>query len=412
MNEIITKKILLPTVSGKNMLQLLVTFIVLLALHGSPVSAEPVLPSPPRKAVKSKTPPPRIIPRKASSGKGLKPKIANTKLTQKTSTPAIQKPLPPSNFDTLYIPLADVGMIDTYRRSSLPQSSWGDEQEVIVGGWGDSYTAFFRFDIEGLPTKEAGDIIELQLYNMSRGENQKPTAFDVYQADSLVTDTINGYQEFKVDPSSKQTIDTPSYGQWVSIDITEYVEQWRTTEQNKGIAITPALTNNNFNFFVSSESQKYPNFRPRIRIRKIPSDSTLSQSHVTSTDGFSSVMNDNKFFGEYVSEVADQNITIGFNVDAFIPILRAAGYVNYINKNTKKTCSSLLHLISTEDDGSFFFRQSIRPSETACSLSPNVTLVNAGVVDQDYGIQKMSVTWTDRSSGKILASGLFEQMGD
>lgn len=126
----------------------------------------------------------------------------------------------------------------------------------------------------------------------------------------------------------------------------------------------------------------------------------------------SQTMNSDGFYGEFVGLIEDQDVTIGFNVDSFTPKLPSAAYANYANRVTRKSCHSLLQLVSKSATGDYVFRQAPRAGYPGCGSLPTVSMKIAPGGYNAANISRISVFWADSSTGRRLMSGDLDQMGD
>lgn len=141
-----------------------------------------------------------------------------------------------------------------------------------IGGWGDRYDPFLKFDLAGLPT----DTTFAALYLMPFPDSGTTTPFAFCSNDSAwdlsmvwstqPARTCYGYYA------------APIQGTWWGINITSWYNGWKNgTKFDGGISMFPQNTNNNFNAFRSSAYADYTNDpladgkRPILRLDFTPS---------------------------------------------------------------------------------------------------------------------------------------------
>lgn len=138
-----------------------------------------------------------------------------------------------------------------------------DDDELRVGGWGDTYVALIRFPVQATSAKK----VYLELYNQSSVYTMRPTP--------IVLNSINEEWAFPVGqrlwwaqrPSWTQigskSIVVPPFG-WIRIDITNwYQDVINQRRVNYGLALTPTRTDNYHDRFSSSNATNFEH-RPRL----------------------------------------------------------------------------------------------------------------------------------------------------
>lgn len=159
---------------------------------------------------------------------------------------------PPSGVRTLVLDPQgqDVWITDTYDNGS----NFGvDNNELIVGGWGDRYWSLLRFDLSGsdLPSVSRAT---LRLYNLNNNSGS-PAEMDVAEILTPWDETIGWYDQPPLRWNrGLPTVPRPALG-WLEVDVTALVNRWLTNPaSNHGFALVPTETNNNFNKFSSSDA--------------------------------------------------------------------------------------------------------------------------------------------------------------
>jgi hypothetical protein len=142
-----------------------------------------------------------------------------------------------------------------------------ENDELKVGGWGDEYWSLIQFELQAFPQRARS--ATLKLYNNPGQGPSRPAPFDVY-----VIDEAWGWQKgdrlwWSNRPTAMRksaSIPAPRRDSWVSIDLTEVFNKWRSGAQpNFGIALLPTDTNNAFNIFRSSMYSD-ETYRPRVEV--------------------------------------------------------------------------------------------------------------------------------------------------
>lgn len=138
-----------------------------------------------------------------------------------------------------------------------------DDDELRVGGWGDTYVALIKFPVQATPARK----VYLELYNQSSTYSMRPT--------SIVLNSINEDWGFPAGqrlwwaqrPSWAQIgnspIAVPPFG-WIRIEITNWYQDVVTQRRaNYGLALTPTRTDNYHDRF-SSSNTTIVEHRPRL----------------------------------------------------------------------------------------------------------------------------------------------------
>lgn len=158
-------------------------------------------------------------------------------------------PPPIEEFDA-----AQLAVVDTYVRSSVPEARWGSEPGLIVGGWGDTYEALIRFDVTDLPTLAANERAMLLLLNTSTSPGQQPTDVQLTLLTSNFANDINWNGAQLLAGQPKSVVGIGGFNAWTEIDISEAVRAWQGGAPNNGLRLTPVQTDNRFDVFVSSDA--------------------------------------------------------------------------------------------------------------------------------------------------------------
>lgn len=157
----------------------------------------------------------------------------------------------------------DVWITSHYSNGSRDGNPSGlDNEELQVGGWGDTYVSLLRFP----PVFVDGSQVWLYLHNAA--DQGAPTDMTV----RVITSPWNVGSDARMAWSAMPSVSTEyelhatavAAGEWLRIDISEINAAWTSgTLHNYGLALLPRDTNNNFNEFISTNSPQR-SLRPRI----------------------------------------------------------------------------------------------------------------------------------------------------
>lgn len=171
--------------------------------------------------------------------------------------------------------LENLSTTDTYLRSSLPNNSFGSDQNLVTGGWGDMYITLIKFNISSLPAIATGDKVSLWLYNKSPGGAAQPTAVNMGLAASDFSNSTTWSNGVSWYTSTIRQVNVSAYGYWTEFDITDYYNYWKAGVANYGVVMVPLNTNNYFNFFQSSSTSTPGGQKPLVRVTKASSKIVL-----------------------------------------------------------------------------------------------------------------------------------------
>lgn len=136
----------------------------------------------------------------------------------------------------------------------LPSVYYGQQfirdTQLQVGGWGDQYRTFIKFDIEGLP--QSPDLMALYVKSYARGDSSTTTPFALCKVGSSwnLSLTWNTQPSF---PTCWGWYSAPTPGDWWGINLTSLYNDWKSGAlANNGVMMYPQNTNNNFDMFRSS----------------------------------------------------------------------------------------------------------------------------------------------------------------
>lgn len=140
-----------------------------------------------------------------------------------------------------------------------------NDDKLQVGGWGDFYYTYIRFDLSATPPNASSAEIWLYCYPKSGATN---TSMNIRRVDGPWNESGWSSQ-----PSSTHvsTFAFQGCNQWNKIDITSLYNEWKNLSRpNYGIVLTPTSTSNNFNLFYSSQYEANPDLRPRLVVTYTP----------------------------------------------------------------------------------------------------------------------------------------------
>ena len=141
-----------------------------------------------------------------------------------------------------------------------------NDSKLQVGGWGDSYYTFIQFNLNCLP--KTADTAYLNLRAYPNGSStlvsmQLWVSTTDWKEDMGWSGALYGIYQY--------TTIVPTPGQWLHLDITGIYNKWKNgTWSNKGLILTPVSTNNNSNFFYSSDFLDDPSLRPSLEVNYTP----------------------------------------------------------------------------------------------------------------------------------------------
>jgi murein DD-endopeptidase MepM/ murein hydrolase activator NlpD len=123
------------------------------------------------------------------------------------------------------------------------------DDKLQVGGSGDIYRTYLKFDLEGLPDNVSQ--VKLWLKTYARGDSSTTTSFVLGRTSSSWDETMTWATLPSIGPSV--TYGPATVGLWWGMDITSWYQAWQQgTAANHGVMLSPVSTNNRFNMFRSS----------------------------------------------------------------------------------------------------------------------------------------------------------------
>lgn len=213
------------------------------------------------------------------------------------------------------------------------------ENQLQIGGWGDTYRTYIKFDVNGLPQNVSQAVLWLMPY--PRGDNSTPTVVNF----RLVTGDWNTTMTWGIQPTATYLgwRAAPTANQWWGTIITPWYSGWKTNPSaNYGLRLDPQSTANNFDVFRSSRYST-PGVsdwaRPILQLDfvspvpipdfKMPLPGGLSWLETIEPGGYDCKGNDDPYHrgNDYFSiDFDDLTKETGlYNGGANVPVLAAAG---------------------------------------------------------------------------------------
>ena len=165
------------------------------------------------------------------------------------------------------------------------------DQNLKVGGWGDSYYSLIQFNLAGLPRSATN--VELRLYNQQGPSGSAPTGLNVSQITQYWNWQTQGtgadrdrlwWADRPATVPVSLNLPAPAVDSFYSVNITSLYNSWQSgTTQNYGVQLSPTSINNNFDYFLSSRASD-ASLRPALVIETTP-----QVSHSTFVDDFHSL---------------------------------------------------------------------------------------------------------------------------
>ncbi len=138
-----------------------------------------------------------------------------------------------------------------------------DDEKLQVGGWGDWYRMFIKFDLTGLPKKATSVIMWLYAYD--RNDSSTPVGMKLYLLTSSWSETAKNYYEH-FNGYYLGTVPAPKPNSWYPLNVTDIYNKWKSgLYTNNGFVFEADGNNNEFNVFRSSDYNN-PLLRPKLVI--------------------------------------------------------------------------------------------------------------------------------------------------
>ena len=168
-------------------------------------------------------------------------------------------PYPSKQADGTAMP-QDIGVVrvwDGWLPSYYYGQSFQRDSSLLVGGWGDQYWTFMKFDLTGLPQSADQALVYLMPYSASGS----PTPYAVCS----VTSSWDLSMTWNTQPSLGTCYGyyaAPTAGAWSGVWLSgggpDWYNQWRSGAlANNGVMLFPQTNNNNFDAFYSTLYNNY-----------------------------------------------------------------------------------------------------------------------------------------------------------
>ena len=143
-----------------------------------------------------------------------------------------------------------------------------NDQKLRVGGWGDWYYSFIKFDLGCLPRAATNVWLSMMPYDPADGS--RPVNVQVYRPQGAWGENSGWLGTMNL--SLVSTWPAPIPGTWWSINITALYNGWQSgAYPNHGLALVPTANDNTSSSFRSSDYGGGETFRPRLVIEYTPS---------------------------------------------------------------------------------------------------------------------------------------------
>lgn len=171
----------------------------------------------------------------------------------------------------------DMWMSSVYARKAV------DDQKLNVGGWGDYYLSFIKFNIVNQPKNVVA--ADMWLYCPAGITSQGQTSMIAYllttswnEKTTTLNDSLQGY--------NLGNVPAPTPGNWYGLGIKSIYEYWQNGQiPNNGFCFLPNVINNKWNIFWSSDywDTKY---RPKLVLTYIKLKYPLANATKPNVGGY------------------------------------------------------------------------------------------------------------------------------
>ncbi|MHB1316539.1 MAG: DNRLRE domain-containing protein [Minisyncoccota bacterium] len=236
--------------------------------------------------------------------------------------------------------------------------------KLQVGGCGDQYRTYLKFDIDGLPKN--ADLAVFWLWAYSRGDNSTPVPLAVCKVGTAWDTGLTwNSQIFMSFPLCWGYYSAPIINQWWGAAITPWYNEWKNgTVTNNGLMLFPQFTNNQFNVFRSTSYADFSadpyadgkrpilqlNFVPTLELKLPFNGFRWSLSTEMGGVGCSEVSQGHMANGYFSLDFTPQAIKPDGNLayqnptSADIPILAAANGIISVSNRTNPQSSAGYHV--------------------------------------------------------------------
>ena len=159
-------------------------------------------------------------------------------------------PLKNSNGSAMSQDIEKVHLWDGWLPSVYYGQKFTRNDSLQLGGWGDQYRIFMKFDIKGLPTSPDSVALYLKSYDRGDSSTTTPIAFCKVGSSWNLSLTWNTQPSF---PNCWGWYGASAPDNWWGIYFTSIYNDWKNgTLANNGVMMFPQNNNNNFDVFRSS----------------------------------------------------------------------------------------------------------------------------------------------------------------
>lgn len=145
--------------------------------------------------------------------------------------------------------------------SSYYNNTAVDDDMLQVGGWGDWYRTFIKFDLTGLP--QTATQATMFLFVADTGGTSTPVSMKPYLLTSTWNEQTQDYYD-TVTGYSMGTVPAPTPNSWYGLNIASIYNGWKNgTYANNGFVFLATGNNNQFNYFRSSDYSD-AKYRPKL----------------------------------------------------------------------------------------------------------------------------------------------------
>ena len=182
--------------------------------------------------------------------------FATSVLYQPTPYPLLDK-----NGNTMSQNLDKVHLWDGWLPSYYYNQEFVRDSKLELGGWGDLYRIYMKFDLEGLPNNSNSTALYLMPYNRGDSSTTIPVALCQLSSSWDLSMTWNTQPSYS---TCWGWYSAPTAGTWWGVSITSLYNNWQSgSSTNYGIMMAPQNNNNNFDDFRSSRYSE-SNYRPAL----------------------------------------------------------------------------------------------------------------------------------------------------
>lgn len=256
--------------------------------------------------------------------------LANATTAWYQPTPYPTQAVIDASYPVIGIPHVTDGWLNNSYNQTLVQ-----DDKFQVGGWGDQYRTFMRFDLDGLPKNVDQAVLWLNSY--PRGDSSTPTPLAMCKIGSAwgTTMTWGSPPSF---PFCWGWYTSPTPNQWWNPWITTWYNEWQSgAVTNNGVMLFPQYNDNRFDMFRSSRYTSdgdrpmlQLDFTPTLELKMPFNGNRWSVTTEIGGGGCSYIHpghQDNGYFSiDFSWKARDASGNLVYSSDtADIPILAAAG---------------------------------------------------------------------------------------